>query len=165
MKRRDPRQRQRRHIDRALQDPNKDPYLDRGKPPGAALCPECGAVFRRGRWQWGEASENARQHACAACRRVRERQPAGYVRLSGAFFAGHRDEVLRLVRNEEAREKRGHPLQRIMAVRELRGAVEVTTTDIHVARRIGEALRGAFQGSLVMRYSPDEYLVRVNWSR
>jgi len=165
MKRRDPRQRQRRHIDRAMQNVIEDPYLARGKSPGPALCPDCGAVFRRGRWQWGEASERAKEHLCAACRRVRERLPAGYVRLSGPFFVRNHDEVLRLVRNEEAREKRNHPLQRIMAIREVRGAVEVTTTDVHVARRIGDALRSAFQGSLELRYSPDEYLVRVNWSR
>jgi hypothetical protein len=86
---------------------------------------------------------------------VRDRLPAGYVRLSGPFFVRNYVEVMGLVRNEEAREKRNHPLQRIMGIREVRGAVEVATTDVHVARRIGDALR----------CSPDEYLVRVNWSR
>jgi NMD protein affecting ribosome stability and mRNA decay len=165
MKRRDPRQRQRRHIDRALQDPRKDPYAARGKPAGPALCPDCGAVFRRGRWQWGEASESARPALCVACRRVRERAPAGTVRLAGAFLEANRGEILRLVKNEEAREKRTHPMQRIMAQREARGALELETTDIHLARRIGEALRSAFQGRLELRYSPHEYRVRVNWSR
>jgi len=165
MKRRDPRQRQRRHIDRAMDNAIQDPYLARAKSTGPALCPDCGAVFRRGRWQWGEVSESAKEYLCPACRRVRDRLPAGYVRLSGPFFVRNRNEVMSLVRNEEAREKRNHPLQRIMAIREARGAVEVTTTDVHVARRIGDALRSAFQGSLALRYSPDEYLVRVNWSR
>lgn len=165
MKRRDPRQRQRRHVDRSFDSVNQDPYLERGKPSGPAHCPECGAVFRRGRWQWGTAPAGARAHLCAACKRTHERQPAGIVRLSGTFFAQHREEVLRLVRNEEAREKRMHPLQRIIAIGEARGATEVTTSDLHVARRIGDALRAAFQGSLVLRYSPDEYRVRVSWSR
>jgi NMD protein affecting ribosome stability and mRNA decay len=165
MKRRDPLQRQRRHIDRAMQDPIQDPYAAKGKPAGPAICPDCGAVFRRGRWQWGEASESARPHLCAACRRVRERSPAGTVRIQGAFVDAHRGEILRTVRNEEAREKRTHPMQRIMTLREAREAIEVTTTDIHVARRIGEALRSAFRGTLVLRYSPHEYRVRVSWSR
>lgn len=165
MKRRDPLQRQRRHIDRAFDDFTQDPYLERGKPRGPAVCPDCGAVFRRGRWQWGDASERAQPHLCAACRRVRERDPAGTVRLSGPFFAAHRDEVLALVRNEENREKRTHPLQRIMALRETRGALEASTTDIHLARRIGDALSNAFRGTLEIRYSHDEYRVRVNWSR
>ena len=165
MKRRDPRQRQRRHIDRSFDALKHDPYLERGKPRGPAVCPDCGAVFRRGRWQWGEAAERAQPHRCAACRRVRERDPAGSVRLSGPFFAEHRDEVLALVRSQENREKRAHPLQRIIALREARGTLEVTTTDIHIARRIGDALCSAYRGKLDVRYSPDEYRVRVNWSR
>lgn len=165
MKRRDPSQRQRRHIDRAFDAPRQDPYVERGKPRGPAVCPDCGAAFRRGRWQWGEVSERARPHLCPACRRVRERDPAGSVRLGGPFFAAHRDEVVALVRHEENREKRLHPLQRIMALREARGALEVTTTDVHLARRIGDALGSAFRGTLQVRYSPDEYRVRVNWSR
>lgn len=165
MKRRNPQQRQRRHIDRAFDTPRLDPYLERGKPRGPGVCPDCGAVFRRGRWQWGDASERARPHLCPACRRVRERDPAGSVRLSGPFFTAHRAEVLALVRNAENREKRTHPLQRIMALREVRGALEASTTDIHLARRIGDALGNAFRGTLEIRYSPDEYRVRVNWSR
>lgn len=165
MKRRDPRQRQRRHIDRSFESVPQDPYLARGKPAGPAVCPDCGAVFVRGRWRWGQASEKAKPHLCAACRRVRERQPAGTVRLSGPFFSGNRDEVLRLVRNQEAREKQNHPLQRIVAIRDVRRAVEVTTTDVHLARRIGDAVCNAFQGTLEVRYSPHEYRVRVNWSR
>ena len=165
MKRRDPRQRQRRHIDRSFDSVRHDPYLARGKPSGPALCPGCGAVFRRGRWQWGEAGINAKHHVCPACKRTRERQPAGTIRLSGAYFASHRDEVLRLARNEEFREKRLHPLQRIIAIRDVRGATEVTTTDVHVARRIGDALYHAFLGTLEIRYSPEEYRVRIQWRR
>lgn len=165
MKRREPRQRQRRHIDRSFDTLKHDPYLARTKPRGPAACPDCGAVFHRGRWQWGEASERAQPHLCPACRRVREREPAGSVRISGPFFDGHRDELLALVRNEENREKRMHPLQRVMATREARGALEVTTTDVHLARRLGEALASAYRGNLEVRYSPDEYRVRVHWSR
>jgi NMD protein affecting ribosome stability and mRNA decay len=165
MKTRDPRHRQRRHVDRQLEDVIDDPYQARRKPAGPALCPGCGAVFRRGRWSWAAAPRNATQHACPACRRIAERNPAGYVRLSGAFLAGHRHEVLGLVRNEEAREKRSHPLQRIMTLRETDKAVEIATTDVHLARRLGQALRSAFRGDLEVKTSRDERLVRVRWTR
>jgi NMD protein affecting ribosome stability and mRNA decay len=165
MKTRDPRQRQRRHVDRQLEDVIDDPYQPRRKPAGPALCPGCGAVYRRGRWSWSAAPRNATRHSCPACRRTAERNPAGYVRLSGAFLAQHRDEVLRLVRNEEARETRNHPLQRIMALRETGKAVEIATTDVHLARRLGEAVRSAFRGELEVKYSRDEHLVRVRWTR
>jgi hypothetical protein len=52
-----------------------------------------------------------------------------------------------------------------MATRDSRGALEISTTDLHLARRIGEALCSAYRGRLEVRYSPDEYRVRVNWSR
>lgn len=45
------------------------------------------------------------------------------------------------------------------------GVIAVTTTDVHLARRIGEALHRAYQGQLDIKYSQDEYLVRVNWTR
>ena len=52
-----------------------------------------------------------------------------------------------------------------MRIENKEGVVTVTTTDVHLARRIGDALRGAFQGELVIKYRPDEYLIRVNWTR
>lgn len=165
MKRREPRQRQRRHLDRQIELVAHDPYHPQRKLPGTVVCPDCGALYRRGRWRWGAAPKRADAQLCPACRRTRERQPAGYVRLRGDFLARHREEVLRLVRNEEAREKSEHPLQRIMAIREDLKGVEVTTTDVHLARRLGGALHAAFQGDLEVKYSPDEYLVRVRWKR
>lgn len=165
MKLHDPRQRQRRHLDRSLQDPIKDPYQRKRKLAGPVVCPDCGAVFQRGRWRWGARPAQAEAYRCPACQRVREGVPAGYVRLAGEFFERHRGEILQLVRNEEAREKRDHPLQRIMRLREQAAGVEVTTTDVHLARRIGESLRGAFQGELDVKYSRGEHLVRVRWSR
>jgi hypothetical protein len=77
----------------------------------------------------------------------------------------HGEDVLRLVRNEEGREAQDHPLQRIIGIENKEGVVTVTTTDLHLARRIGDALRGAFHGELVIKYSRDEYLVRVYWTR
>ena len=41
----------------------------------------------------------------------------------------------------------------------------ISTTDVHVARHIGEALKHAFQGAIKARYSRDESFVRVKWTR
>jgi len=49
-----------------------------------------------------------------------------------------------------------HPLKRIMAVEEKDGAMLVTTTDIHLARGIGEALHHAYQGELQYHYNPEQ---------
>jgi hypothetical protein len=85
--------------------------------------------------------------------------------MSGAFLGAHRDEISHLVRNEEQREAENHPLQRIMDIMEEGGVTTVTTTDVHLARRIGEAVHHAYQGKLDIKYSQDEYLVRVDWTR
>jgi hypothetical protein len=91
--------------------------------------------------------------------------PAGYVLLSGEFFAKHEQEILQLIRHREAQEKAEHPLQRIMAIEKTEHAIEVTTTDIHLARGIGEALHHAYQGELELHYNSDQNRLRVSWCR
>lgn len=148
-----------------LQEHVQDSYKSRGKLPDPTLCPQCGAVFHRGRWQWLPKPEPAHVELCPACHRVQDDFPAGYVTLEGDFLAKHRDEVLSLVRNLEQKERAQHPLQRIMNIVDQEGAVLVTTTDSHLARDIGEAVRHAFQGHLEFHYNPEENLVRVRWKR
>ena len=72
---------------------------------------------------------------------------------------------MHLVHNVEKRERTEHPLKRIMAVEEEDSATLVTTTDIHLARGIGEALHHAYQGDLAFHYNPQEYLLRISWER
>ena len=43
--------------------------------------------------------------------------------------------------------------------------ITVTTTDIHLPRRIGEALTSAFEGKLDLTYDEDGYFLRVGWHR
>jgi hypothetical protein len=83
--------------------------------------------------------------------------------LKGEFVAKHRDEVLGLVRNEEARAKAEHPLSRLITIKDQDQAVFITTTDPHLARRMGEALHHAHHGALTFRYEKDEDLIRVTW--
>lgn len=72
---------------------------------------------------------------------------------------------MQLIQHREAQEKGEHPLQRIMAIEKTKQGTLVTTTDIHLARGIGEALHHAYQGELEFHYNPDQNLLRVNWSR
>ena len=85
--------------------------------------------------------------------------------LSGKFLAAHRDEILARVRACERAENRGHPLQRIIELRGGTRDVRVTTTDEHLARRIGEALYAAYKGELEYRYNRKHDLLRVTWCR
>jgi hypothetical protein len=73
--------------------------------------------------------------------------------------------MLHLVRHEEARAKAEHPLERIMKIEDQDGGILITTTDIHLARGIGEALHHAYQGELMYHYNERENLLRVVWER
>jgi NMD protein affecting ribosome stability and mRNA decay len=161
----EPRAHAKGHRDRQVEEVVHDPYMARSKPPEPALCPECGVVYHKGRWQRAPRPVKAHEHLCPACHRIKDRLPAGYVKLSGDFLGTHRDEIRHLIRNEEQQEAANHPLQRIMDITEEGGVTSVTTTDVHLARRIGEALHHAYQGKLDIKYSQDEYLVRVDWIR
>jgi NMD protein affecting ribosome stability and mRNA decay len=160
-----PRAHERRRRDRQIEEVMHDPYHARSKPAEPAVCPQCGVVYHKGRWQRMARPNRANEQVCPACHRISDQNPAGYVMLSGPYMDEHGTEVMQLVRNEEAREAERHPLQRIMAVESGEGIVTVTTTDVHLARRIGDAVHAAHSGDLVVKYSPDQYLVRVNWKR
>ena len=97
--------------------------------------------------------------------RIRDRYPAGIITLRGAFLAQHRDEILALARNVEEREKKEHPIKRIMAIDEQAGATVVTTTDMHLARAIGSAIHAAHKGEIDYAYGDEQSLLRVNWAR
>jgi len=152
--------------DRLIREHVHDPYKTRLKLSEPAVCPDCGAVFHQGRWQWVEiAPTDAHEELCQACHRTKDKYPAGTLTLSGDFVKDHKDEILHLVRNQEELEKGEHPLHRIMDIEEEPGRIVVSTTDIHLPRRIGEAVHKAYQGDLEYRYEEEAYFLRVNWTR
>lgn len=72
---------------------------------------------------------------------------------------------MNLVRNLETREKAEHPLKRIMSIENETDELMITTTDIYLARSIGEALQSAYKGELDYHFNDSEYLLRVRWQR
>lgn len=153
------------YHDRIFDDKRHDPYQATRKYPEPTVCRDCGAVFQHGRWQWASALRMAHLALCPACRRTRDKSPAGFVTLTGTFFDTHREELIRLVRNEAEHERLEHPLNRIMHIEEGPDPVKVSTTDVHLPQRIGEALKHAYHGELELGYGKDEYTVLVRWRR
>ena len=157
-----------KHIarrDRTLREHVHDPYKTGLKLPEPTVCPQCGAVFEKGRWQWTNRPNDANEVTCQACHRINDAYPAGEVTLKGAFAVSHRREILGLVRNLEDKEKSAHPLNRIMDIAESDDEIIITTTDIHLPRRIGQALFNAFEGNFDFRYDKEGYFIRVHWTR
>ena len=154
-----------RRWGRAQQDGIGDPYIQTRKPEGSVVCPDCGAFYNDGRWTWSQYPTTGTEQPCPACRRIRDRIPAGILTLSGAFVAGHQRELLAIVHRQETLEKEEHPLNRIMEVKEVPAGIVIETTDIHLPQRIGKACHRAYKGELTTRYDQDAYFVRVDWSR
>ncbi len=154
------------HPIRMLPEWEHDPYHARRKWSEPTHCPDCGAIFQDGRWQRGAAPAAAEAHRCPACQRIQAHDLAGYLRLGGAFLAGHRQEIEQLVRHYVERQQAEHPLKRLIAINEQEdGAVELTFTDPHLTRGVGEALQSAYDGELDYHYQDGEYLLRVRWCR
>jgi hypothetical protein len=144
---------------------SKDPYRLAEKLPGGATCKRCEARVQEGRWIWGTHDEKGVETLCPACRRIEDNFPAGYLELEGPFFNENREEIMNLVRNVARIEKKEHPMERIMLIRKDGGATQITTTGIHIARRLGDSLKRAYQGDLKVYYKDGEKGVRISWAR
>ncbi len=151
--------------DRLVQEKRHDTYREDKKWPEPTVCTVCNSVYIEGRWTWYEPPFKANQVVCPACQRIADNYPAGQLELKGSFFAKHREEMLNLIRNEEKLEKNEHPLERIMDITEDQDQTLITTTGIHIARRIGKALSRAYQGELSFTYGDGEKTIRMLWSR
>ena len=154
----------RRTAGHAQEDHILDPYQRQQKLDDDTICAQCGAVYRKGRWQWGARPENGHEALCPACRRINDKFPAGVVELRGPLGREQKEEIIRLARHQEEAEKGEHPLNRIINIEEDAERIVINTTDIHLPRRIGEAVERAFHGSLSEDFDQGGYFVRVNWT-
>jgi len=106
----------------------------------------------------------AHEELCTACHRIKDQYPAGILTLKGRVILEQKPEVVRIARNQEQAEKGEHPLNRIMAIdADDSDTLTISTTDIHLPRRIGEAVHRAFGGDLEIKYDQENYFVRANW--
>ncbi len=142
-----------------------DPYKQLGKLTTPAICPQCGAIYRAGRWQWGPRPVDAREAVCQACHRSNDNHPAGVVMLTGSLVRPNRGEIIRIADEQGLAEKRERPANRIIGIEQGEDRVVITTTDIQLPRRIGAAIHRTFQGTLEHHFDETDYLMRVNWHR
>ena len=152
--------------DRLIKERIHDPYMTRVKLSEPTVCPSCTVVFESGRWTWmATLPPDANEELCPACRRIRDKVPAGFLTLGGTFFKEHREEILNLLHNKVDSERREHPMKRIMAMEEQENKLVVTFTDTHLPRGVGEAVERAYEGKLDIHYEPEAGIVRVAWER
>jgi len=131
----------RRIAGRAQNDHMLDPYQARQKLQEPTVCPQCGAVYHHGRWQWGRSPEGARQDVCPACHRINDGLPAGIVTLHGSVARQRKLEIVGLARHEEAAERVEHPLNCITGIDKTADGLLFSRPAVH--RRIGTPLKRA----------------------
>ena len=85
--------------------------------------------------------------------------------IDGAFLAEHKAEIENHLRNENKETAVKNPLARIMAVKQAKNGLEVTTTTEHLAQKLGRSLNDAFGGEVRYDFSHENKLARVYWHR
>lgn len=156
----------RRRWGRAQSSGVIDPYQLGMKLSEPTVCRECGAVYHQGRWTWAARPDGSAEATCPACLRVAEKYPAGTLMMSGGFVRTHREALQHLARAQEAAEKPEHPMNRIMSIAEVApDLMAITTTDIHLPRRIVDAIKRAYRGTVTERFDKSEYAVKITWHR
>jgi len=72
---------------------------------------------------------------------------------------------MHLIKHHTEHERNEHPMKRIIKIMQNDDNVLITTTDMHLARGLGEVVHHAYQGKLDVDHVSGENLVRVHWSR
>jgi len=158
---------------------DSDPYLAKEGFHGVALCKECHAIYKNKHWIFDEEefkrlsilpfcearNKNIASVICPACQKIKDKYAEGVVTLRGDFLKKHKEEILNLIRNEENRAKVFNPLERVIEIEESDDKIVITTTNEKIAQRIGREVYKAYQGDVKYKWSHDNKMVRVEWSR
>ncbi len=156
--------------DRLIREKIHDPYHESRKYTDGAMCPGCRAIYQSGHWLWPKEEEaknitSADQYLCPACRRIRDKYPAGVVVLEGQYLDRRKDEILNLIDRIVKEQGYKSPLRKVIDRDENKGRIVINLTDDHMARHLGEAIYRAHKGDLKIKYGEETRFVRVHWSR
>lgn len=149
-----------------------DPYIPKAGRP-VSVCRSCKAVYMNKRWYADDGilknaagKDNILYTTCPACQKINERFPGGVLTLKGVMDMPNRDDLMNLIKNEEEKARGLNPLERIMSVEENgSGNIVISTTNEKLAQRLGRAVKKAFHGEITYKWSHDNKLVRVDWTR
>lgn len=153
-----------------LGEDTKSAYYEKRKYPEPTVCSHCRLVYHKGRWNNSELEKlngNAHQALCPACHRIEDREPGGLVYLSGGYLQDKQklSEILNVVKNQEKQARIQRPLLRVMWINRGEEEIEIATTNIHLAQRLGKAIHDAHSGKLEIKYTEGTRFARVYWNR
>jgi hypothetical protein len=113
----------------------------------------------------GTRGRKLRLVLCPGCQKIRDLFPGGILTLKGEFLNPHRDEIIQLIRNMEARARKINPLERIISINDQRKKIVVQTTSDRFTQRIGMEIHRAYKGDVTYRWPGEDKFVRVDWHR
>lgn len=126
------------------------------------VCVQCGALMHDGIWSWNQLPEKFTKGKCPACERIELQKPAGIITLSGDFIQKNQNQISSLVQSVASSELSRHPLERIIDKKFEKDSIQITTTGLIIARRIGYVLNLAYQGTLETSYE-ENGIIKIHW--
>src|SRR3989304_4201007 len=147
------------------------------------VCKVCHAVCSEKHWYYDEKLYEAYHDAkgvesieCEGCHRIKMKDFHGTVYIAGKVLKEKKDELLRLIRNEEKRDLPTHTLSRIYDIIDEKNRLVVHTLNQRLAFNIGMQLKKTFRGKLhilregerkmgVQRHSSSKEDVVVKWTQ
>jgi hypothetical protein len=104
----------------------------------------------------------ARKRSVQRC--VNDNFPAGVVKLHGILWTVPNGRDCPSGAPSRGCRKREHSPNSIIGIEQEDEAIVITTTDIHLPRRIGAAVKRAFHGRLEEDFDDAGYFARVTWT-
>jgi NMD protein affecting ribosome stability and mRNA decay len=141
---------------------------------GPTYCPECHAVHEKKRWFLDQdtyrrmVKKGVKPEVCEGCAMVSQGLYNGQLEIDWKRLqtdTAQKDQLLALVRHQEAEEREKNPLSRIVSIEEQDGKIEILTTTKFLATRLGHAIDHAYNGLLKIVHSERGTLARVSWQR
>jgi hypothetical protein len=138
-------------------------WTDEFRPVGKqqpAVCTECKAAHSEGRWRWQAPGAGAVAVTCPACHRARHRIAAHVIELGGALPPWW-NEVRGMIGNVERAEVSDHPMERVLAIDMRDDRVLVSTTGLHIARRLVAAFLRRFRQQIRLTFA--DLKTMIDW--
>lgn len=118
------------------------------------VCTHCKAIHDGRKWFYdgklfSKLIENKKAETtlCETCKRVRDRIICGIVYLEGDIIEKNRDEIMRMIKREEAIERSHNHLSRILDIIQDKNRIMIQTINQRLAIHIGKQMKKRFKGS------------------
>lgn len=179
------------HTKQFIEPHRKNPYRSQSKPEAQAVCPECGALNSKGRWNQKPAllkkritrsetrapvkkeglsnynldinSAKMNSILCPACRQAKEKYAMGVVELHGNHWKEKKNDIFKTIEGSEKIARSRNDQERILWTQTSKGVTKFYVTLPELARHIGRTLKKAFKGEINYNKTKEEPFLRVQW--